>query len=501
VNAHFRIVLNCLFLFSLLIVCCGCFEPHYYVQPIEPSYNALETSFKAVADDPSFQIADEIPQDWWELFQDDQLSHFIQKSLEQNPTLQIAQSKIESAKYDAERALAVLYPNITWTGDVLRDRLSKTGLAGVSPNSSVTSSAIPAPAPPGILPFYFTQYETALNLQYDFDIWGKRRNTLRASIGEMGAKIADEAFVKLNLSISVAQTYFQLQTGYARENIAKKAIENHEETVRLIQQRVDRNLDNEQTLYIAQSNLILAKQVLLQIQGNNAINEYQLKAYIAGDFEDEICEFKISREKLPRVPMPAELPLRLIAHRPDITSQLWIIESAGWRIEVAKAGFYPDVNLMAYAGFQTIHFKDWFQGRSIYAAVDPAFSLPLFDGGLLDANLAGSQVDFDQAILQYNQLVLNATRDVLTGIAVLQNANLQLVEFDNEVKKQNQILALTIDRIAKNLDSDFNRLASERQVLNAQDYEVQALGSSYQASLLLIKALGGGYEACPCNPL
>lgn len=496
-----RIAIHCFSLFSLLIALCGCFEPHHYAQPIEPPYHALESSFDEIVADPSFEIAEELPSCWWELFHDDQLSNFVQKSLMQNPTLQIAQSKIESAKYNAERALAILYPNITWTGDVLRDRLSKTGLAGVTPGSSSTNSSIPVPAPPGILPFYFTQYETALNLQYDFDIWGKRRNTLRAAIGEMGAKLADEAFVRLNLSIAVAQTYFQLQTGYAREAIAKSMILNYEATVRLVEERVNRHLDNEQTLYYAQSNLILAKQMLLKIQGNNAINEYQLKSLVAGNFEEEISEFPISRASLPKVPLPAELPLRLIAHRPDITSQLWIIESAGWRIEVAKAGFYPDFNLMAYAGFQTIHFKEWFEGRSIYAAIDPAFSLPIFDGGLLDANLASSQVDYDLAILQYNQLVLNASRDVLTGIAVLQNANQQLTEFDNDVKKQYQILVLVEDRIVKNLDSDLNRLAAERQLLNAQDYEIQALGNSYQASLLLIKALGGGYDACPCNPL
>lgn len=479
----------------------GC-TPGTQALPIEVPYGALESAAEEALSDELFESTEWVPDDWWTIFSDDQLTEFIHLALEQNPTLQAAQAKILQATATADRARSTLFPILSWAGDIAREKLSKTGIIpfGTPPaGTTVGAGTIGAPITPGPssgIPVYFTQYETELNLSYDFDIWGKNRNTFAAAIGEVKASIADEAFSRLQLAISVAQTYFQLQIDYKRQEIARAIVENQTKYQELIKQRLSGNLDTAPTLNSAQTNVSGAKLTLLQVQGDIAVNEYKLKAYLAGNFEEEIFDTKIVEAPLPKVPLPRELPLRLIAHRPDIISQLWLIESAGKQINVAKAGFYPDVNLNAFFGFQTIHLHELWRWPSSYFDVNPAFSLPIFDGGRLIANLRSSEVNYDTAILRYNQLVLNAAQDVLTGVAVLRNNHQQLQEYIQKLNDQKKIFELTILRVQHNLSSGLDYLVNEQNMLTAHDQEIVSLGNTIQAILSLIKALGGGYEAC-----
>lgn len=479
--------------------------------PIEPPNDVMESVIQEASSDPLFEANVPIPTNWWTLFNDEQLSQFIQTTLEKNPTLKQAQTKILLAQASADQIRATLYPNIYWGGDVSRQKLSKTGL-GFPPGSSssttaATSSAgfspvLPKPIPgtiplspnPPSIPVYFTQWETELSFYYDFDIWSKNRNTLRAAIGEVYSNIADEAFSRLQLSISVAQVYYQLQIDYKRQEIAKALVENQNRYLELVQKRLELNLAAQQPVYNTQLSVTTAKQSLLQIQGDIAVREYQLKAYLAGSFDEDINNIEVDEQPLPRVPLPQDIPLHLIAHRPDITAQLWLIESAGKRIDVARAGFYPDFNLTGLVGFQSLRLHELFQARSTYFNVDPAFSLPIFDGGRLIANLHSSEVNYDLAIYQYNNLVLNAAREVLEGIAVLRNSELQLNELKKNLEYQQELFTLTRQLIENNLNSDLDYLVSQQSVLIAQDQEIITLGNMIQALLSLIKALGGGYE-------
>ena len=470
---------------------------------VEIPADAINQAVIQASYDLMFEPAGWIPQQWWTIFDDSQLSLFIETALANNPTIHAACARIRAAQYEADRIQAALFPIITWTGDVLREKFSKTGLIQPPSSSSsltqgVSSRTVGAavPASLGAVPFYFTQYETAFNLTYDFDVWGKNRETLRAAIGVVRANIADEAFVRLNLSLALARTYFQLQIDYERELIAQQVVKNRQLYFNLIEDRIRSNLENNINLNNIERELASAKQILLQVQGNIAINEDQLRAYMAENFDEDILDVQVAKSSLPKVPLPREIPMHLLAHRPDIIAQLWMIESAGHQIEVAKAGFYPDFNLMSFFGFQTIHFKKWFWAKSSYWAVDPAFTLPIFDGGLLLADLHTSEVNYDLAVYQYNQLVLNAARDVLDGIAVLRNANQQLDFYQQEVTNQKEIANLTKQRVKYHLNSQLDFLNSERNVLITIDQEILALGNTIQAVLLLVKALGGGYDVC-----
>lgn len=481
---------------ALLAVSAGC-SSGYRAEPYELPGSAIEAAADDAGSDPIFDNTRSVPEEWWILFNDDQLTDFILKAFAKNPTLQAAQANILQAAYKADLARAPLFPNLNWGGDVSREKFSETGIIPFSPTGPTTGSA-PIAATGGVsgIPVYFTQYETELLLTYDFDIWGKNRNTLRAAIGEVYANIADEVFSRLQLGIAVAQVYFQLQFDYKRQEIGQALVENQEKYLNLLNQREQQSLENQQPLLSTRANLASAKQRLLQIQGDIAVKENQLRTFLADTFEEEINTIQIAEKPLPKVPLPRDLPLHLIAYRPDITAQLWLIESAGKQIEVAKAGFYPDFNLTALWGFQTIHLSKLFNYPSTNYNVDPAFTLPIFDGGRLLANLRGSEVNYDLAIFQYNNMVLNAVHEVLDGIAVLRNSEQQLQEYKSQLVQQEDLFKLTALRVSNNLNSGLDYLVSEQNLLMARDQEVAALGNTIQAILLMIKALGGGYDAC-----
>jgi NodT family efflux transporter outer membrane factor (OMF) lipoprotein len=485
-----------LFLFFTIVT--GCYTRHPNEKFKELPIAALQNAVDESSDDQLFEMSEWIPENWWVIFNDEQLHEFIETTIINNPTLQSARKKILLAITTADKVRSALYPTITWNADVQREKLSKTGVLPISGTGAISSSAIlpQAPIVPGVIPVYFTQYETALNILYDFDLWNKNRNTLKSALSEMQSVIADEAFIRLSLSIALAEVYFRLQTDYEQLKILQEIHQNRGEYFEIIQKRVQHNLDDNLIFYAALNQLISAKQSLLVMEANIAIGESQLRAYLAGDFQDEIYNIHIDELPLPKVPLPEVLPLNLISHRPDIISQLWLIQSARYKIKIALAGFYPNINLMTFGGFQTIHFPKLFEGRSTYGDIQLATSLPIFTGGLLQANLRSSEIDYDLEILNYNQLVIDAVKQVLNGIIVLKNNNKQLELFRFEATQQHEIFRLTKLRMEHNIGSILDYLNSKNELLIIKQQEVMALGNTLQSILELIKALGVGYDAC-----
>ncbi len=478
---------------SLLVQAFACGSSRLASRTAVPNA-VLESAVQEAEGDPMIRIGEGIPNDWWSLFNDEQLNGFILKAFCRNPTLHAAREQICRAAAVANLARSSLFPDLTLGADVSRQKFSETGLIPFNLMKNVPANT-PFPATGGVngIPVYFTQYETELTLLYDFDLWGKRRSAWKAALGEVCARIADEAFVRLNLGISVANTYFLLQTDYKRAEIASQLVENQEQTLILLKQRMERNLESKQSVLTAESNFRAARNNLLQIEGEIAVKENQLRAYLADLFEEEIYPIEIEKRPLPVIPLPQDLPLHLISSRPDIAAQLWLIESAGNQIKAAKAGFYPDFNLTAIFGYQTLHLKELFQSPSTFYNIDPAVTLPIFDGGRLKANLRASEVNYNLAIYEYDNLVIKAVQEVLDGLAVLKISEKQLDDMSAQLIDQENLLELTRLRVKNHLDSKLNSLIKEADVLSAKDQEIVALGNTIQAALFLIKALGGGY--------
>lgn len=439
---------------------------------------------------PAIAIGESLPEAWWELFGDEQLTAFVEQALSCHPTVQAAQARIEAAQAVADQARALLFPTITETTSAIYNQLSQTAL--VISNSAPPGSPLIGPG----IPFYFVLYSTAFNLNYDLDLWCKNRNSWWAALDQTSAKVADEAMVRLSLGVSVADTYLQLQILYDRRDIATAVVANRQRNVEYIQNRFGQNLENAMALEIAESDLATVQRALLAIDQAIALQEHQLQAYLADGFEVPIAKVSLVRRPIPRVPLPCDLPLHLLSRRPDITAQLWLLESARRQIHVAVAGFYPDFSITGLWGYQTIHAHKWFNPISMYSDIGPAFTLPIFQGGQLRANLRGREVDYDLAIIQYNQLILDAVQETLDGITLVTNSAEQLQKQADIAERQQRNYELSQLRLAHHLDAGVDTVPTELSMLQARDQELGALATNVRAILTLIKALGGGYDLC-----
>ncbi|MBS4167662.1 Outer membrane protein OprM [Parachlamydia sp. AcF125] len=472
---------------------CGCSNRSPSAKKIEIGDAPLIKAVKDVEDLPLFEKAEWVPQDWWTLFQDEQLNGLMEKALSHNQTLQSAKSRVYSALYRSEAQRSSLYPNVYHEADVQRRKLSKNSLI---PSEASSSPVGGTPLLPVKIPFYFTQYDFNFFLTFDFDIWEKRRNTYRAALGELQATLADKIFTELTVSISLAQSYFQLQIDRYRQELAQKLVDLQEKNRGLIQQRIEHHLDSDLNLFQAEGLLTAAKQTLSERIQTACQDELQVLGFIGGEFDTSIDSILIENKALPTIPLPHVLPLHLIAHRPDIVAQLWMIESAGRQIQVAQAGFYPDFNLATLLGFQTTHLRKLLEARSSVYEVEPAYSLPIFDGGLLTANLRGSEANYDLAIYEYNQRVINAVQEVLEALVIVKQSYMRLQEARRDVQLQQQALELVTQRSKNHLSSLLDVHLSEETYLTALDNEAVSLNNTLSAILNLIKALGGGYDTC-----
>lgn len=465
---------------TLLSSCYPLREP---AEPMNLPIQPLEEAITAVENNPIFTIGETIPSRWWEIFKDNQLSRLIAIALNFNPSINEAYAQIELACYQADNARSTLFPNISFSGYVTRNHITKTG-------------ALP-PTPPGapfFLPFDYTLYDLQFNLLYDFDLWYKNRNTLYAAIDNTYAQMAEDALVRLAVSISVAQAYYNIQIDYARLDNVNALIGNREQYFKLVKQRKLHNLASDLDLLPIENILSAAKRLKIGIENDLAINQHQLDALLAEDITHSLEKVPVDEECLPSIPLPSNIPLHLIGNRPDIQAKLWMIEAAGATTEAAKAGFYPDVNLSALAGFQTITLSKLFNYDSTNCIGGPAFNLPLFTGGQLESALGISEVNYDLAIYQYNGLVLQAVQQVLDGIDMLKNSHEAVGLYNKEISNQIRLIKLTKMRVKSNLNSDLDTLNQEQILMNDREAALLEKRAEITAFLSLIKALGGGYS-------
>lgn len=444
-----------------------------------------------------FEPSAYLPIEWWTIFNDEQLNEFIAKALARNPTLESAKERIHLACYNSNLVRSSLFPNIVWGADVSRQKFSETGIIPFNTDQTTGQAPIAVTAGQNGIPVYFTQYETELTLNYNFDIWCRNRNLWRSALSEVQARIADEAFSRLQLSSAVALVYFHLQVNYKLRDLTRELIARKSEYLVIVEDRFEHNLENGITVNDAKNSLKQEEETLLEIESDILANEHLLKYYMADQFEEEIADTKVIEMPMPKLPMPKEIPMHVLAYRPDIVAQLWLIESAGKQIEVAKAGFYPDFNLMALFGFQTIHLHKLFLWpKSTFFNVDPAVTLPIFDGGRILANWRSSEVNYSLAILRYNDLVLNAAKEVLDGLSSLVKSHEQFQKLSQVALLQEENVQLMRLRVDHNLNSELDYLTTVEKLISAQRDQQIRLGTTYQSLLSLIKALGGGYESC-----
>lgn len=459
---------------AALLAACASFEglqPNS--RPVDPATLAAKDSLAIVP-----AVADSRPAgDWWQAYGDVQLDALIGEALAGSPTQAAARARIEQADALARAADAARQPQLRGAAGVDRQRYPEHGMY-----------------PPPIAGSTLTTGQLAANFSYQFDFWGRQRSALEAALSRARAAEIEGEATRLTLAAAVAQGYAELEHQYALLDVAEASLKQREQIRDLTGLRVRAGLETKVELSQSASAVFAARTDIAAANERIALLKNGLAALV-GQGPDR--GLSIGRPHLgmgPAAALPSRLPAELLGRRPDIVAQRLRVEAAGGDIATARAGFYPNIDLTAFLGFQSIGLDQLIKGGSRVGGVGAALSLPIFDGGRLRANLAARDADYDLAVEQYNATLVEALREVADQVNSWHAIDLQSAEQRQALAEAKEAYRLALLRYRGELSSYLTVLGVESQVLAQQRLAADLRGRRLTVSIGLTRALGGGFQ-------
>jgi NodT family efflux transporter outer membrane factor (OMF) lipoprotein len=412
---------------------------------------------------------------WWTQFQDPQLNQLITEGLAGSPTLRGAEARTRAALAQARVAQSARLPQADAKGSVTRERFPEHSL-------------IPPP--------YGGSWDTFSDLQatlsWEIDFWGKNRAAYARALGEVRAAELDSRAAQLALSANIAHAYVQLERAYLQLDVAQATLEQREQIFKLTQDRNTAGVDSKLELRQAESALPAAREQIAQLQEAIELTRNQLAALLGKGPDRGQSIQRPAANALAAVAIPSTVPSELLGRRPDILAQRWRVEAAQHGIENAKAQFYPNVNLSAFVGFQTLGAGSLVTAGNREIGVGPAISLPLFDGGRRRGNLAARDSEYDIAVEQYNQAVADGLREVVDQLASFRSVDEQRLQQREGLATAQDAYDLATLRYREGVGNYLQVLTTETQLLSQRSLEADLRARSLDLSINLARALGGG---------
>ena len=417
-----------------------------------------------------------IDDSWWQAFGDVQLDTLIDEALHGSPTLAGALARMRQAQAELSASRAVTYPQVSVDGQEQRQRFSESYII---------------PPPYGGSTKWIGTVQAKLDWSLDF--WGKQAAMVAMARSSAEAIQLDVDAAQLALAGAVTQAYIDLSRAWALCDLAGATVKQRASILDLTNTRVRNGLESSAAQKHAEALLALAR--VDYIRANSAIElvEHQIAA-LTGRGANSYA--KISRPKLDpeAIALPQVLPADLLARRADIQASLARIDAATAGREVARKAFYPDINLVAFAGWSAIDLDSMFKAPARTWAGGAAIHLPIFDAGELRANYASATAFLDAAVADYNGAVIGAvkqTADVLTQLRALQDqAAQQRVALD--ASQESFRLAQILYR--NGIWPQLNVLDAETTLLEAETRSATLSADLESQRVALLVAFGGGFN-------
>lgn len=445
-------------------------------RPADAMQLKMARSLEGVRADASAWPAEE----WWRAYGDPQLDALVAEALAGSPSIRLARARVDRAVAIAQAAGAPLAPQLTGSVDATRQRFSRNALI-----------------PPPFAGQWRWQNQALLNFSYEFDFWGRNSAAYASALGQAKAAEVDAYAARLVLASAIARAYVQLARGFDQLELAREVVAQREKTIALVRVRLDAGLDSRVELKQAEAALPEARERVAQYEETIALARNQLAA-LAGQGPDR--GLALERPKLARSgapALPALLPADLIGRRPDVVAGRWRVEAAAKDIENARAQFYPNVNLIAFAGFQALGWPKLLEYGSRSIGVGPALRLPIFDGGRLRGNLGARNADYDAAVEQYNQTLVDALREVADQLAAFRSIAQQEPETRAALATAREAHELALGRYRAGLASYLTVVQAEAQVTAQRSLVADLRARELDTAIGLVRSLGGGYPGGP----
>jgi NodT family efflux transporter outer membrane factor (OMF) lipoprotein len=325
---------------------------------------------------------------------------------------------------------------------------------------------------------------------WELDFFGKNRAALDATLGQIRAAEADTRAARGLLAANVTRSYFQLVRLQAQLTLAQRTLSQRENIQQLVRDRVNAGLDTQLELQQAASALPDARYQIEVLNEQMALTQNALAALTAQSVEAMHLTLP-ALEQVHSVPVAQSMPLDLLGRRSDIAAARWRVEAASNDVESSKAQFYPNINLVAFAGLSSIGFNRLLNDKSAQWGVGPAVRLPLFDGGRLRANLRGKAAELDAAIESYNGQVLDAVHEVADRITSAQAVRRQQIEQSAAQAASETAYAIALQRYQAGLGNYLNVLSAEAPVLLQRRQGVDLAARALDTQVQILHAIGG----------
>ncbi|MEO5672097.1 MAG: efflux transporter outer membrane subunit, partial [Ramlibacter sp.] len=412
---------------------------------------------------------------------DEQLDRLIAQALQGNPTLKVAQARLARAQAVTELAGAASLPQVNGALDLTRQQYTANG-------------AVPPPLAGAIRNSGTLQFTAG----WELDFFGKNQAALDAALGTARAAQADADAAQVLLAGNVARAYVQLARVNDQRAVAQRTLAQREESLRLVRDRVQAGLDTQLELRQSEGALPEARQQIEALDEQAQLAQHALAA-LTGQGNRDVVRTQPSLAALKALPGPAQLPADLLAQRADIAAARWRIEAAGYDLKNAKAQFYPNINIAAFAGLSSIGLGRLLDTGSEQWGVGPAIRLPIFEAGRLRANLRGKTADLDAAIESYNAAVLDAIHDASDQVASGRSIARQQAEQRDALTAAEGAYQIALQRYKAGLGTYLNVLAAETSVLNQRRLGVDLSARALETQVGLFRAFGGGYSAAAAS--
>jgi outer membrane protein, multidrug efflux system len=414
---------------------------------------------------------------WWETFNDQTLNELERQAGLENQNLKAAVARVGQARATARVARGELMPTVSFDPSWTRQRYS--------PNQNPSFGNVTA-----------NTFSVPLDFSYELDLWGRVRRGFESSRAEAQASLADYYNVLLSLQSDLAQNYFGLRALDAEIATVAHTVDLRKEQVRLVRSRFVGGIGNELDVARAETEQATTEAELASLAQRRA------------EFENAIAILTGSNPAVFRLPVsspdnwnpvppeiPAGLPAELLERRPDVGEAERLLASANAKIGVAKAAFFPVINLTASGGYLSGEIENLFNWGSRVWSVGPSVSLPIFAGGRNKANYRRSQAAFEEAVARYRQQVLVAFGDVENSLSGIRHLAEQSAAQQRAVNQARRAADLATQRYRSGIVAYIEVIDANRDALQTERTNAQLAGQRLVTTVQLIKALGGGWSS------
>jgi NodT family efflux transporter outer membrane factor (OMF) lipoprotein len=416
---------------------------------------------------------DELPEHWWEVFKDGQLNILEEQVNQTNQSIAQAEAQYHQAQTMVQGAASAYFPTATATATVNRFRAPSGQSVAVSGVKYLFGGVLSAAWAP--------------------DLWGSVHRQVESSVATAQASAATLQSLRLTTQAALAQSYFQLRALDAQIKLLNETVQTYQKTLKITQNRYAAGIAGQTDIIQAETQLESTRAQAI----NFGIQRAQLEHAIAVLIGKTPAEFSIAIAPLNSLipPIPASLPSQLLERRPDIAAAERNAAAANAQIGVAKAAYFPNLNLAAANGQQANILSNLATTGARYWALGPAaLAIPLFDGGARGAQMQQAVDVYDANVAAYRQAVLVSFQQVEDNLAALRIMEQEIQVQNKAVESAHQAVQLTTNQYKAGTVSYLNVITSQAAALANETAAVNLQGQRLSASVLLIKALGGGWH-------